>query len=104
MGHCKFLNSTGDMGNNKRQRHATLAFLKIDMRHQDLPSRAPLRLEKKALGLGNLNINCWEGQANSKTKRKKKDSETGSTILVFQFGFLVFHLKIIGYVYDAYFV
>ena len=23
MGHCHFLNSTGDMGNNKRQRHAT---------------------------------------------------------------------------------
>ena len=65
MGHCKFLNLTGGMGNNKRQRHVTLAFLKIDMRHQDLPSRAPLRLEKEALGSANLNINCWEGQLES---------------------------------------
>ena len=40
MGLWHFLNSTGDMGNNKRQRHATLTFLKIDMRHQDPPSRA----------------------------------------------------------------
>ena len=30
------------MGKNKRHRHATLAFLKIDMRHGDPPSRAPL--------------------------------------------------------------
>ena len=28
------------MENIKRQRHATLAFLKIDIRHQDPPSRA----------------------------------------------------------------
>ena len=36
-----FLNLTCDMAINKRQRHATLAFLKIDRRHQDPPSRAP---------------------------------------------------------------
>ena len=41
MGHGHFLNSTGDKGGIKRQRHVTLAFLKIDMRHQDPPSRAP---------------------------------------------------------------
>ena len=37
------LNSTGDMGINKRQRqrHATLAFLKIERRHGHSPSRAP---------------------------------------------------------------
>ena len=42
MGHGHFLNSTGNKGNIKRQRLATLAFLKIDMRHQDPPSRAPI--------------------------------------------------------------
>ena len=36
-----FLKSTGDIALNKRQRHATLAFLKIDRRHGDPPSRAP---------------------------------------------------------------
>ena len=36
-----FLKSTGDMALNKRQRHATLAFNKIDRRHGDPPSRAP---------------------------------------------------------------
>ena len=37
------LNSTGAMGINKRQRqrHATLAFLKIERRHGHSPSRAP---------------------------------------------------------------
>ena len=42
MRHDYFLNSTYDIGGNKRQRHATLAFLKIDMRHRDPQSRAPL--------------------------------------------------------------
>ena len=37
-----FLNSTCYIAINKRQRHATLAFLKIDRRHGDTPSRAPL--------------------------------------------------------------
>ena len=37
-----FLNLTCDMSLNKRQRHVTLTFLKIDRRHGDLPSRAPL--------------------------------------------------------------
>ena len=32
-----FLNSTCDIGINKRQRHATLAFLKIDRRHGNPP-------------------------------------------------------------------
>ena len=36
-----FLNLTCNMGINKQQRHATLAFLKIDTRHGDPPSRAP---------------------------------------------------------------
>ena len=36
-----FLNSTCDMAINKRQRHVTLSFLKIDRRHEDPPSRAP---------------------------------------------------------------
>ena len=37
-----FLNSTCNIGEKKRQGHATLAFLKIDMRHRDPPSRAPV--------------------------------------------------------------
>ena len=37
MGYWHFLNSTGDSGNIKQQRHETLVFLKIDMRHQDPP-------------------------------------------------------------------
>ena len=37
-----FLNSTCDMAINRRQRHTTLAFLKIDRRHGDPPSRAPI--------------------------------------------------------------
>ena len=36
-----FLNLTCDMAINERQRHATLAFLKIDRRHGEPPSRAP---------------------------------------------------------------
>ena len=43
MCHSLFLNSTCDMGINKRQRHATLAFLKIDRRHGDPPSRGDQR-------------------------------------------------------------
>ena len=34
MGHWHFLYSTGDRGNIKRQRHATLAFLKIYIQHR----------------------------------------------------------------------
>ena len=41
MGHGHLLNLTGDKGNFKRQRHAALSFLKIDMRHQAPLSRAP---------------------------------------------------------------
>ena len=43
MRHAHFLNSTCDMEENKRQRHVTLPFLKMDMRHRDPPplSRAP---------------------------------------------------------------
>ena len=33
--HGYFLNSTCDMVENKRQRHATLPLLKVDMRHRD---------------------------------------------------------------------
>ena len=40
MGHVHFLNSTGYMGINKRQRHAT--FPKIDRRHGHPTSSAPL--------------------------------------------------------------
>ena len=39
------LKSTGDIALNKQQRHATLAFLKIDRRHGDPPSRAPSLME-----------------------------------------------------------
>ena len=46
MGHWHFLNSTGDIGNDRLQRHAALAFLKIDMRHQDPLSRAPVMSNK----------------------------------------------------------
>ena len=42
MGFWHFLNSTGDRGNIKQQRHVTLAFPKIDMRRQDPPSWAPI--------------------------------------------------------------
>ena len=38
---CLFLNSTCDNVDNKQQGHATLPFLKIDMRHWGAPSRAP---------------------------------------------------------------
>ena len=41
MRHDHFLNSICDMGINKRQRHATLIFLKIYRRHGYPPSRAP---------------------------------------------------------------
>ena len=37
-----FLNSTCNMAINKRQRHVTLAFLKIDMRHWEPPIKGPL--------------------------------------------------------------
>ena len=38
-----FLNSTCDMRGKKRQVHAILPILKIDMRHVGPPSRAPVR-------------------------------------------------------------
>ena len=44
MRHGYFLNLTCDMVENKGHRHPTLAFLKIDMQHQDPPSRAPTDL------------------------------------------------------------
>ena len=43
MRHGYFLNSTCDMVENKRQRHETLSFLKIDVRHRG-PSSAPDKL------------------------------------------------------------
>ena len=43
MRHCQFLNLTGDMGINERQRHATLPFLKINGRHGDPPIKGPIR-------------------------------------------------------------
>ena len=42
MGHILFLNSTCDIGENKRQGHATLSFLKIDMRHWGSPIKGPI--------------------------------------------------------------
>ena len=36
MQHDYFLNLTCNMGINKRQRHATLAFLKFDMQHDSI--------------------------------------------------------------------
>ena len=47
------LNSTCGMGINKRQRHATLAFLKIDRRHGD-PHQGPL--QAITVGRGGLSI------------------------------------------------
>ena len=41
MGHDHFLYLTGEKGNIKRLRHVTLAFLNIDMRHQDFPIKGP---------------------------------------------------------------
>ena len=41
MRHEHFLNWARDIVMSKQQGHATLSFLKIDMRHQDPPSRAP---------------------------------------------------------------
>ena len=41
MGHGLFLNLTCDIVENKRQRHATLPFLKFDMRHWGPPIKGP---------------------------------------------------------------
>ena len=43
--------STSDIGIDKRQRHATLAFLTIDMQHGDPPSRPPITGTQKTGGL-----------------------------------------------------
>ena len=61
-----FLKSTGDIALNKWQRHATLAFLKIDRRHGDPPSRAP-RLEDlaRAPHVGLRDGGPWEGLPNA---------------------------------------
>ena len=42
IGHRVLFHTRGVMGGNMRQRHATLAFLSLDMRHQDPLSRASL--------------------------------------------------------------
>ena len=44
MGHSHFLNPTCDIGGNKRQGHATLPFLKIDMRHWGAPIKGPINV------------------------------------------------------------
>ena len=54
MGHSLFLNSTFDMGIYKRQGHAILAFLKIDMWHGDHPP--PVKGPSGYLRHGNY---CW---------------------------------------------
>ena len=41
MGHSLFLNSTCDIEENKRQGHATLPFLKFDIRHWGPPIKGP---------------------------------------------------------------
>ena len=41
MGHSFYLKSTDDIPKNKRQGHATLPFLKIDMRHFGSPLKGP---------------------------------------------------------------
>ena len=41
MGHWHLLNSTGDRRSIERQKCATLAFLKFDMRHQNPPVKGP---------------------------------------------------------------
>ena len=41
MGHIHFLNLTSDIEESKRQRHVTLPFLKIDMRHWGPPIKGP---------------------------------------------------------------
>ena len=41
MEHSLFLNLTCDIGENKRQGHATLSFLKIDTRHWGPPIKGP---------------------------------------------------------------
>ena len=41
MEHIHFLNLTCDIEENKRQRHATLSFLKIDMLHWGPPVDGP---------------------------------------------------------------
>ena len=45
MGYSLFLNSTCDIGGNKRQGHATLPFLEIDLPHWSAPSSAPIEGE-----------------------------------------------------------
>ena len=42
MQHSTFLNSTCDIRENKRQRHVTLPFLKIDMRRWGPPIKGPI--------------------------------------------------------------
>ena len=51
MGHGNLLNSTRNQRNSKRQRHQTLEFIKIDMRHQDPTSRAPVSIKDIILEL-----------------------------------------------------
>ena len=53
------ISSTGDMGNFKEWRHATLAFLKFDMRHQDppaLPAKGPYINSRPYLYTVNVDI------------------------------------------------
>ena len=76
MGHGHFLNSTGDKGSIKRQRYATLAFLKIDIRHKDSPSRAPVEMDQvttRRLPRGRKGpvINYREGGGLQKGRRGK---------------------------------
>ena len=54
MGHRHFLDSTGDMGNNKGQRHATLAFLKIDMRPRHYTDPGPYRTAVSMMAKGHI--------------------------------------------------
>ena len=56
MGHIHFLNSTCDIEESNRQRHATLRFLKIDMGHSGPPIKGPTLQPTAAAMMGLLMI------------------------------------------------
>ena len=58
MGHTLSLNSICDIEEYKQQKHATLPFLKIDMRHWEPPIKGPPCLTVFMLLIATLSMSC----------------------------------------------
>ena len=75
-----FLNSTCDMAINKRQRHATLTFLKIDTRHWGPPVKGPIHCMVPGKSHGQVSWQTTQGSYHDRHYTKGHDTSTNLTV------------------------